>query len=82
MEFSDFGSITILMNIRQTPGESVQKKFPGIFLRLLDESGTTGNLTTDAYLGALVIEHQAELHSNDSDFSRFKGLRWRNPLKA
>lgn len=27
-------------------------------------------------------ELEAELHSNDTDFSRFKGLRWRNPLKT
>jgi toxin-antitoxin system PIN domain toxin len=39
-----------------------------------------GPLTTDAHLAALAIEHQAELHSNDADFSRFSGLRWRNPL--
>jgi toxin-antitoxin system PIN domain toxin len=39
-----------------------------------------GSLTTDAHLAALAIEHQAELHSNDSDFARFPGLRWRNPL--
>ena len=57
------------------------KKFTGIFLSLLDESGTAGNMTTDAYLAALAIEHQAELQSNDTDFSRFKGLRWRNPLR-
>lgn len=37
-------------------------------------------LVTDAHLAALSIEHQAELHSNDSDFDRFPGLRWRNPL--
>jgi predicted nucleic acid-binding protein len=58
------------------------KKFSAIFLGLLEEAGTAGNLTTDAYLAALAIEHQAELHSNDSDFSRFKGLRWRNPMKG
>lgn len=58
------------------------KKFSAIFLGLLDEAGTAGNLTTDAYLAALAIEHQAELHSNDADFSRFKGLRWSNPLKG
>jgi predicted nucleic acid-binding protein len=29
---------------------------------------------------ALAIEHQAELHSNDTDFARFPGPRWRNPL--
>lgn len=38
------------------------------------------NLVTDAHLAALAIEHQAELHSNDSDFARFSGLRWRNPV--
>lgn len=49
-------------------------------LRLLAEPGVTGALTTDAHLAALAIEHQCELHSNDADFSRFAGLRWRNPL--
>ena len=38
------------------------------------------NLVTDAHLAALAIEHQAELHSNDSDFARFSGLTWRNPI--
>ena len=37
-------------------------------------------LVTDAHLAALAIEHQAEIHSNDSDFDRFPGLRRRNPL--
>lgn len=40
------------------------------------------NLLTDAHLAALAIEHQAELHSNDSDFDRFSGLRWRNPVAS
>lgn len=44
-------------------------------------SGITGELTTDLHLAALAIEHQAELHSNDTDFRRFPGLRWRNPLR-
>lgn len=48
--------------------------------KLLAAAGTAGNLTTDAHLAALAIEHQCELHSNDSDFARFPGLRWRNPL--
>ncbi len=34
----------------------------------------------DCMLAALAVEHQAELQSNDSDFHRFEGLRWRNPL--
>ncbi len=37
-------------------------------------------LITDIHLAALAIEHQAELHSNDSDFKRFPGLQWVNPL--
>lgn len=51
-----------------------------ILFGLLESLGTSGNLTTDAHLAALAIEHQAELHSTDADFSRFPGLRWRNPL--
>lgn len=51
-----------------------------ILERLVSAAGTAGNLTTDAHLAALAIEHQCELHSNDTDFARFPGLRWRNPL--
>jgi uncharacterized protein len=51
-----------------------------ILERLLGELGVGGNLTTDAHLAALAIEHQCELHSNDTDFARFAGLRWRDPL--
>ena len=47
---------------------------------LLESLGTAANLTTDAHLAALSIEHQAELHSTDADFQRFLGLRWVNPL--
>jgi len=42
--------------------------------------GTAGNLTSDAHLAALAIEHSAELCSTDNDFGRFGRLRWRNPL--
>jgi toxin-antitoxin system PIN domain toxin len=48
--------------------------------RLLEPVGTAGNLTTDAHLAALAIEHGAELCSSDNDFSRFDGVRWVNPL--
>ena len=47
---------------------------------IMRDSRVTGRMTTDAHLAALAIETQSELHSNDSDFSRFPGLRWRNPL--
>jgi toxin-antitoxin system PIN domain toxin len=42
--------------------------------------GTAGNITTDAHLAALAIEHGAEVCSADTDFGRFPGLRWTNPL--
>ncbi|MEO6120924.1 MAG: type II toxin-antitoxin system VapC family toxin [Acidimicrobiales bacterium] len=47
---------------------------------LLGPLGTAGNLTSDAHLAALAIEHGATLYSCDSDFSRFAGLRWTDPL--
>jgi len=47
---------------------------------LLAESGAAGNLTTDAHLAALAMSHGAALVSCDSDFARFKGLRWENPV--
>ncbi len=47
---------------------------------LITPLGTGGNLTSDAHLAALAIEHGAELCSCDGDFARFPGLRWRNPL--
>lgn len=56
-------------------------RFEQLFLDYLARLGTAGNLTTDAQLAALAVEHQAELHSTDNDFARFDGLRWVNPLK-
>jgi hypothetical protein len=39
-------------------------------------------MSPDAHLAALAIEHGLELFSTDSDFARFEGLRWKNPLRA
>ena|SRR5215211_4073751 len=47
---------------------------------LIEPLGTGGNLTSDAHLAALAIEHGAEVCSADTDFARFPGLRWINPL--
>jgi toxin-antitoxin system PIN domain toxin len=51
-----------------------------IFKELLMPLGTAANLTSDAHLAALAIEHGARLYSTDNDFSRFKSLRWTNPI--
>jgi hypothetical protein len=48
---------------------------------LLTPLGAAGNLTSDAHLAALAIEHGATLCSSDNDFSRFAGLRWVDPLR-
>jgi len=47
---------------------------------LLREAGAAANLTTDVQLAAHALENHAELHSADTDFGRFAGLRWVNPL--
>ncbi len=49
---------------------------------LLAPLGGAGNLTSDAHLAALAIEHGATLCSSDADFSRFPGLRWEDPLRS
>ena len=51
-----------------------------ILRTLLMQARTAGNLTSDAHLAALAIEHNAELCSSDRDFAKFRGLRWRDPL--
>ena len=50
------------------------------FRRNIEAVGVGRNLVTDAHLAALAIEYEAEFHTNDADFGRFPGLRWRNPL--
>ena len=49
---------------------------------MLSVAGSGGNAVSDAHLAALAIEHGLMLCSNDGDFSRFKNLRWINPLAA
>ena len=51
-----------------------------IWSSLLKQLGSAGNLTTDAHLAALAIDRALTLHSSDADFSRFPGLKWKNPL--
>ena len=51
-----------------------------ILRNLLEQSGMAGNLTTDAHIAALALEHGATLCSADHDFRRFPGIRHENPL--
>jgi len=51
-----------------------------LFKELILAVGTAGNLTTDAHLAALAISHDSTLVSCDTDFARFRRLKWENPL--
>ncbi len=53
-----------------------------VFENLIGPLGTAGNLTTDAHLAALAIEHGAALVSCDADFERFSGVRRIDPLNT
>lgn len=52
------------------PGE----RHLSLLARLLIAADRGGNLTTDAHLAALAIEHGASLTTFDRDFARFAGL--------
>jgi len=56
------------------------RRHAAVLRELLAALGTAGNLTTDAHLAALAVEHGAELCSHDRDFGRFPGVRWVDPL--
>jgi toxin-antitoxin system PIN domain toxin len=47
---------------------------------LVREYQLGGNLISDAQLAALAIEHGLTICSADTDFARFRDVRWENPL--
>lgn len=51
-----------------------------IFQQMLRNGKAVGNLVSDAHLAALAVEHNCVLQSTDTDFSRFRGLKWKNPI--
>lgn len=68
--------------VRETPNAMVLTPGPrhwSLFTALVHESQAAGNLVTDAWLGALAIEHGCEMLSDDTDFARFPAVRWRRP---
>lgn len=50
-----------------------------IVRELIQSTGATGNLVTDASIAAVAIENRCRIATFDSDFSRFPGLLWFEP---
>lgn len=48
---------------------------------LCERSPITGNLVPDAMLAALAIEHGLTVMTADTDFNRFAGVRFADPLR-
>jgi uncharacterized protein len=51
-----------------------------VFGSLVTSYELRGNLISDAQLAALAIEHGLTVCSADTDFARFREIRWENPL--
>ncbi|MDL5050705.1 PIN domain-containing protein [Oscillatoria amoena NRMC-F 0135] len=67
----DSGNTTII-----TPTSSHLR----IYRELVVETNCTANLTADAHLAALAIEHDAVFYTTDNDFARFPKLKRANPV--
>jgi toxin-antitoxin system PIN domain toxin len=64
------------------PGAMIVQPTPrhlGLLRGLLRPTGTAGNLTNDAHLAAIALEHGADVVSFDADFTRFEGPRVHKP---
>ncbi|HLX62719.1 MAG TPA: type II toxin-antitoxin system VapC family toxin [Planctomycetota bacterium] len=55
-------------------------KHSGTLRSVLLAAGMAGNLVSDAHLAAIAIDHGVEIVSCDTDFARFPGLKWFNPV--
>jgi uncharacterized protein len=53
-----------------------------ILAELIKKAVDRADLFPDAHLAAIAIENGFVLHSSDTDFARFPGLRWKNPLRG
>lgn len=60
------------------PGE----RHAEVLLELLRRLRLVGPLVSDAHLAALALEHGTGIWSTDTDFARFPGLHWEDPLSS
>lgn len=54
-------------------------RHPDILRQLCREADATGNLVSDASIGAIAVEHGCRVVSTDGDFARFPSVRWARP---
>ena len=76
-------ALRFVQTIRESAGHVVIAPGPGhwpIFTRLVEESGSRGNLIPDAFLAAIAIEAGCTWITTDRDYTRFNGLDWCHPL--
>lgn len=55
-------------------------RHPRLLSELCLSAGASGSLVTDAHLAALAVEHGLTIASADSDFAKFRDIKWINPL--
>ena len=63
---------------RIRPGD----RFWSIFTDLMVGTRSRGNDVPDAWLAAMAMERDATWISDDADFGRYDGLRWKRPLSG
>lgn len=78
-------AVQFLRAVRESPNAIVLA--PGarhweLFIAMVGQLPSAGNLVSDAWIGALAIEHGCEVLSDDADFARLPGVRWRRPAVA
>ena len=66
--------------------QNVRLLLPGdhpwpLLRNVLLEGQASGGLVSDAVMAAVAIEYGGVLYTADRDFTRFPGLRWKNPLE-
>ena len=58
----------------------VEEQYRESVFSLIKQVGARGNLVTDAQIAAVALEENGVLHTADSDFAQFPGVRIFNPL--
>lgn len=75
-------AVRFVQAVRSSPNAIVLAPGPRhwrLFVDLVAEAPASGNLVSDAWIAALAIEHGCEVLSDDADFARLPGVRWRRP---